>query len=81
MFYGTECPHCVKMEKLIKKLEAEEKVSVLRLEVWHDKENLKTMEALDTEPCGGVPFLLNSETQKTLCGEASYAELKEWAGK
>ncbi len=81
MFFGTECEHCAKMEKLVQKLEKEIGVSVIRLEVWHDKENRKTMEELDIEPCDGVPFFLNQETEKTLCGEGTYDELKTWAGK
>jgi predicted DCC family thiol-disulfide oxidoreductase YuxK len=52
MFYGTECEHCAKMEKLVKKLEQEKNIKVNRFEVWHDKDNRKTMEELDIEPCG-----------------------------
>ena len=26
--------------------------------------------------CGGVPFLLNQNTGKTICGEATYKEIK-----
>ncbi len=80
MFFGTECEHCAKMEKIVQKLEKEKNIKVNRFEVWHEKENRMTMEALDIEPCGGVPFFLNQETTKTICGEATYEELKDWAG-
>lgn len=29
--------------------------------------------------CGGVPFFLNQITGKTICGKATYKELKNWA--
>jgi len=80
-FYGDECPHCVKMRELTERLEKEKGVAVQRLEVWHNDENLKKMEELDTgkNVCGGVPFFINTKTGKTICGEATYKELVKWA--
>ena len=80
-FYGTECPHCKRMEKHLDKLEKEESVKVQRLEIWHNEDNNKMLEKLDCEdePCGGVPFFLNQKNNKTLCGEVTYKEVKEWA--
>ncbi len=80
-FYGTECPHCIRMEKLLNKLEKEEGVKVKKLEIWHNKTNNELCEKYDCEPepCGGVPFFLNQKTKKTLCGEVTYKEIKEWA--
>ena len=49
------------------------------LEIWHNKENEKRLLELDKEFCGGVPFFYNLKSNKWLCGEASYEELKEWA--
>jgi len=51
------------------------------VEVWHNKENDKILENLDKgeNMCGGVPFFLNQNTNKTICGEASYKEIKNWA--
>ena len=80
-FYGQECPHCKTMEPLIKQLEAETGLSVSRMEVWHDAENMKTLESYDKGVCGGVPYFYNTETQKSICGEATLDELKTWAGK
>ncbi len=79
-FYGTECPHCIRMEKLVDKLAKEGHV-IKKIEIWHNEENNKLLEELDCEdePCGGVPFFLNQETKKTVCGEVPYKELKEWA--
>lgn len=79
MFYGTECPHCERMEVLIKKLEEEKKVKVERLEVWHDKDNEKMMEGYDKNRCGGVPFFYNTKTDKWICGEENYNSLITWA--
>ncbi len=79
-FYGLECPHCLRMEKLVNKL-VKEGIIIKKLEIWHNEENNKLMEKLDCEeePCGGVPFFLNQITGKTVCGEVDYKELKNWA--
>lgn len=79
-FYGTECPHCIEMHKLTDRLEKEAGIVIDKLEVWHNDENMKKLEAIDNgELCGGVPFFYNTETKKFICGEADYEELKEWA--
>ena len=78
-FYGTECPHCVRMHKLVEKLEKEEGVKVDTFEVWHNEENAKKLEEIDKDMCGGVPFFYNTETKKWICGEEEYKELKNWA--
>jgi thiol-disulfide isomerase/thioredoxin len=80
-FFGTECPHCIDMKPLVEKLQQEEGVKVESFETWHNEENAKKMAEYDTGLCGGVPFFFNTETKKFLCGEASYKELKDWAGK
>lgn len=79
-FYGEECPHCIRMHELVKKLETEIGVSVDRFEVWHNKDNAKKLEELDKNgECGGVPYLYNTKTNKSICGEVPYDELKAWA--
>ena len=78
-FYGDDCPHCQVMNNLADKLEKEEGISVDRIEVWNNRANEERMVQLDTEPCGGVPFFLNTITKKTICGEVSFKELKNWA--
>jgi len=78
-FYGEECPHCVRMKPLVERLEKEEGVILEKYEVWHNEENKKKMIVADGGRCGGVPFFLNTETQKFICGGASYEELKELA--
>ena len=80
-FYGLECPHCIRMEKLIDKLIKEEGYHVEKIEIWHNADNNKMLEVLDCEPepCGGVPFFLNQKSKGTICGEVKYKELKQWA--
>jgi thiol-disulfide isomerase/thioredoxin len=79
-FYGTECPHCVRMHELVEKLEKEEKgIKVDTFEVWHNEENARKLEEIDKDFCGGVPFFYNMKTSKWICGEAKYQELKDWA--
>lgn len=79
-FYGTECPHCIRMEKHVDKL-VKEGYTIRKIEIWHNEENSKLLEKLDCEdePCGGVPFFLNQKTGKTVCGEVKFEELKKWA--
>lgn len=79
-FYGKECPHCITMMPLVDALEKEAGVKVERYEVWHNEENARKMEAYDKGRCGGVPFFVNTDTDAIMCGEASYEELKDWAG-
>ncbi len=79
MFYGTECSHCHAMDPLVDKLEKEIKVKVDRLEVWHNQKNAKIFEELSNGRCLGVPFFINKKTDKIICGEASYENLKKWA--
>jgi len=74
-FYGLECPHCEAMHPLVEKLRGEG-VAVESFEVWHQKENLEKLRAHDKGHCGGVPFFINPDTGKWICGEASYEELK-----
>ena len=78
-FYGTECPHCVKMEPLIERLEKEEGLKLQRFEVWHNELNAKLLQQFDQGKCGGVPFFFNKKTGKWICGYASYEKLKNWA--
>ncbi|MBP6931657.1 MAG: hypothetical protein KBD48_02965 [Candidatus Pacebacteria bacterium] len=78
-FYGDNCEHCQTMEGVADKLKSDTGIVLERLEVDKSDENLKYMESLDTEPCGGVPFFVNKKTGKTVCGEVSYEELKDWA--
>jgi thiol-disulfide isomerase/thioredoxin len=79
-FYGKECPHCEKMHTVVERLNKEEGIEIERLEVWHDNANLQKLKDLDPkEECGGVPYFYNTKTNKSICGEASYEELKSWA--
>lgn len=79
-FFGKECPHCEKMAVLVDRLEKEEGVTIEKIEVWHNDENMKKLEAIDNgDLCGGVPFFYNTETKKWVCGESEYEELKAWA--
>ena len=78
-FYGTECPHCVRMHELVEKLEKEIGVTIDAFEVWHNKENEKKMEQISCfNDCGGVPFFYNTETKKFICGETDYETFRKW---
>ncbi len=81
-FYGEECPHCKRMLKLTDALMKEfPAITVVRKEVWHNKENMELVKQYDVDDaCGGLPFYYDTETKKWLCGEVKYGALKEWAG-
>ena len=78
-FYGTGCSHCIKMAPLVEQLEKELGVTVEKLETWHNSDNAAKQEEYDKGVCGGVPFFYNTETQTSICGEATYEDLKLWA--
>ena len=79
-FYGTECGHCLTMSPLVARLEKEFGISVTKYETWHNEANEAKRMQFDRGRCGGVPFFMNTETDATICGVASYDELKLWAG-
>jgi hypothetical protein len=67
------------MHDLVVRLESEEGIKVEALEVWHNKENEKRLIDIDKDFCGGVPFFYNTKTEKWICGDTDYKELKDWA--
>lgn len=67
------------MEPLVERLEAEERVNIKNIEVWHSEANAKLMSEYDKGYCGGVPFFFNKKTGKWICGDADYERLKKWA--
>jgi thiol-disulfide isomerase/thioredoxin len=79
-FYGTECPSCIIVEPHVDKL-ISEGFNIRKIEVWHNLENDKLLMELDVgeNRCGGIPFFLNQITGKSICGEATYKEIKNWA--
>jgi thiol-disulfide isomerase/thioredoxin len=79
MFSGTECTHCHEMDPLVAQLEKELKITVVKLEVWHNSENRAFLEKLDAGKCGGIPFFFNEKNGKWICGNCKYEKLKEWA--
>lgn len=79
-FYGSECPHCVRMAPLVERLEQELGLTVKKLETWHDEANEKERARHDADAaCGGVPFFVNEETGAKICGAVDYEALKAWA--
>ena len=78
-FYGKECGHCVNMDPFVRKLEKDEGIKFERFEVWYHPENAKKMEKYDRGRCGGVPFYINTDTDRFICGEDSYEALKKLA--
>jgi len=78
-FYGRECPQCIRMAPLTKKLEEDMGLKIQRYEVWHNEENVKILARYDQGLCGGVPFFINTKTNQAICGSVPYDMLKQWA--
>ncbi len=74
-FFGDECSHCQAMKPIVEKLKTEG-AEIQSFEVWHNDNNANKMDNLDKGRCGGVPFYINLQTDKWICGETSYDELK-----
>ena len=83
MFYGKECPHCKVMLPLANKLVKEEKIKIVKLEVWHNKKNANKMRKFkdiiipECEGSLGVPTFLETKSKKACvnepyCGIFSY---------
>tara|TARA_Y100000310_G_C20678351_1_gene814395 strand:+ start:1090 stop:1296 length:207 start_codon:yes stop_codon:yes gene_type:complete len=67
------------MNPLIDKLEKELKITVTRLEMWHDSKNKTLFDKHAKDKCMAVPFFFNEKNEKFICGKTTYDKLKEWA--
>ena len=67
------------MEPIIAQVNKDTGAGIERLEVWYDEKNAAILAEHDKDLCGGVPFFMNTESKKWICGEATYDELKAWA--
>lgn len=77
-FYGKECPHCLRVAPIIEKLIAEG-IEIEQFEVWRDETNAAKMEKYDRGYCGGVPFFVNTDSKKYICGGTDEKSLRAWA--
>ena len=83
-YFGRECPYCVKIIPVVKRLESEDEVEIVKREVWHNAENnrrMKDLRKLYEEYCGGnfvVPSFYDAESKRLICNPGSYENLKKW---
>jgi thiol-disulfide isomerase/thioredoxin len=77
-FYGTECVHCKEMVPLMDKLQKELGVTVKRLEVWHNSDNLALLRKFVPE-AKQIPVFFNEKTGAKIIGNTNYENLKKWA--
>lgn len=65
-FYGNTCPHCADVEKWMRENKIEEKIKIIKKEVYDNRENARELTKA-AEKCGlstesiGVPFLYVEE--------------------
>ncbi len=83
LFYGVTCPHCFDLEEWLKNNKVEEKIQLIKKEVYQNQANSQELEQL-AQKCGldvssiGVPFLFTDEG-KCLIGKTeiiNYLEQK-----
>ena len=77
-FFGAECPHCLTVAPVVERLK-KEGFAIEQLETWHNEENARKFTEHDKGFCGGVPFFINTESGKWICGSESYEALRAWA--
>lgn len=77
-FYGFDCPHCMTVAPIIDRLK-KEGFAIEQFETWNNKQNAEKQKEYDKGLCGGVPFFINTDSGKWLCGSASYEKLLAWA--
>lgn len=79
-FWGNGCPHCAKVADFFNSSEKDEKVKLIKYEVWYDKNNAKIMEdrfnKCDPKPQGAmaVPFMVTPDG-KCLVGDTPIIDL------
>ena len=79
-FWGNGCPHCAVVAEFFNSSDKDEKVKLVKYEVWYDKNNAKIMEdrynKCDPKPQGqmSVPFMVTPDG-KCLVGDAPIIEL------
>ena len=86
MFYGRECLHCKAMLPFVEQIEKEGKgkVKFRRLELWHDKKNVRVLDKVKQKikvSCNEqllIPIFYYEKSRKILCGQKSYDDLKSW---
>ncbi len=76
-FYGRECPHCKRIEPVVKEFE-KKFGEITKFEIWHDAENKSLFDSFASKRCNGVPFFFNTENKKFICGECDLGQLEEW---
>eukprot|EP00923_Selenidium_pygospionis_P016809 GHVN01029554.1.p1 GENE.GHVN01029554.1~~GHVN01029554.1.p1 ORF type:complete len:342 (-),score=74.96 GHVN01029554.1:234-1109(-) len=79
-FYGTGSDHCQAMEPLIKQVENEYGVKIVRLDVWGDRVSMKLLQAVDEGGrCSGLPYFYNARTTEYICGATHINNIRLWA--
>ena len=79
-FWGNGCPHCKVVADFFDSSDKDEKVKLVKYEVWYDKTNAKIMEdrysKCDPKPTGAmaVPFMVTPDG-KCLIGDQPIIDL------
>lgn len=79
-FWGNGCPHCAVVTEFFDSSDKDEKVKLVKYEVWYDKTNAKIMEdrynKCNPKPEGimSVPFMITPE-EKCLVGDQPIIDL------
>jgi thiol-disulfide isomerase/thioredoxin len=71
-----DCPHCKKIEPVVNLFE-KKFGEIVKLEMWHDDKNKRLFDSLAKKRCNGVPFFINTENGKFVCGECTIEQLED----
>lgn len=83
-FYGEGCPHCKKMDPVVAQVENETGVNFEKLEVWYNGTNkniFMNYSGYIERDCHGIlgtPSFLSLKTNRSVCGEMSADDLKNF---
>jgi len=77
-FNGTECAICHVVEPVLDRVASAKGIVIEKKESYHDDANQALLFELAEGKCAQLPFLINTETGKYLCGNMSEEQLEEF---
>ena len=76
-FISDGSDHCEQMEPVVKRLENDLDIKVMRVNINRRSEFVSLFEACGGNECGNVPFFYNRKTAQAICGATPYVNLRK----
>lgn len=77
-FFGTECATCHKIEPTVDKVAKEVGATVEKKETYHNSENQAELMKMAEGKCSQLPFMINTQNDKFICGDANEEQIREF---